>query len=447
MMKKVIVITALLSAFVLTGAFAGGDKEQGSGGAKKPEEIVFMTWNPGLDPAWDHIMQNWDAKNTGIKVTLNNVLLSDLWQSLKVLLASGEGPDMYGQQTGAVMKEFSEFSMDVAPRMAKEFGADWEKKFVPFSLSQTKGILPSYYGLPTGGGSAGYFWANLSYFDKYNVKIPTNLNELKAAAKTFRSRGELPCIIGAKDDWINIDMFMNIAMDFNAKLLFDAVEGRASFTDPVFIQTLTIWKSLFDEGVFQDGALGINVYNDAKTIFEDEFKGAMYYNGSWVVNSIDTMTKNSQKLFGVDPHYEVFTIDWNGDGKSAPVTPQVDVVVSLNKGSKHLEEAWQFFTWYCLGGVKPLIDERLQYFPILMDHKINLAQQLTETGGRYAAETQKNFDKIVDIVNQRAYGYREITYPRLKQTIYDQLKAVAIGESTPQQAAQIIEAASKAERR
>jgi hypothetical protein len=53
----------------------------------------------------------------------------------------------------------------------------------------------------------------------------------------------------------------------------------------------------------------------------------------------------------------------------------------------------------------------------------------------------------MDIASSRAAFYREISYPRLKQTLADQLKAVALGESTPQRAAEIIEAASRAERR
>jgi ABC-type glycerol-3-phosphate transport system substrate-binding protein len=429
-MKKGIFIVMIL-ALALQCVFAGGGKQQSGGAADKPVNLTFRTWNPGPGEGWDKVVEAWNAKNTGSEIEIVQVAYSDHIQSLKVVVASGEGPDLYGIQTGAIMQEFSEFTVDVAPRMAREFGADWEKMFLPTALSMTKGNLPTYYGLPTGGGYAGYIWANLSYFTKYGLNVPASYNDLLAVTRTFRSKGELPLIIGAKDDWINIDMFINIAADINAKLIYDAIDGKASFVNPDIIQALQIWKNCFDQGIFQDGALGINVYNDATTIFETDKLAPMITNGSWVTNGLDT--------FGVGEHYDVFTVDWNNDGKPAPVAPSVDVVVSLSKESKHPEEAWAFFKWYCTEGVKILIDYNLSYLPARSDHKVNLSS--------FSQEAQKNINKVLEIGQSRAYGYRDMPYPRLKQTICDQLKAVALGESTPQRAAQIIEDASRAERR
>jgi ABC-type glycerol-3-phosphate transport system substrate-binding protein len=427
-MMKQKLLCVLIFVSCATLLFAGGGQQ---GGAKKPVNLTFRTWNPGPGEGWDKVMEAWNAKNTGINVELVQIAYSDHVQSLKVVVASGEGPDLYGVENGAIMEEFAEFTVDVAPRMAREFGADWEKMFLPAALSMTKGNLPSYYGLPTGGGYAGYIWANLSYFTKYGLKVPASYNDLLSVTRTFRSRGELPLIIGAKDDWINIDMFINIAADINPKLLYDAIDGRASFAHPDIIQALQIWKNCFDQGIFQDGALGINVYNDATTIFETDKLAPMICNGSWVTNGLDT--------FGIGEQYDVFTVDWNNDGKPAPVAPSVDVVVSLSKESKHPEEAWAFFKWYCTEGVKILIDYNLAYLPALSDHKVNLSS--------FSREAQKDISKVLDIGQSRAYGYRQMSYPRLKQTICDQLKAVVLGESTPQRAAQIIEDASKAEKR
>jgi ABC-type glycerol-3-phosphate transport system substrate-binding protein len=261
-MKKGIFI-AMILALALQCVFAGGGRQQSGGAAGKPVQIIFRIWNPSPGPGWDKVLEAWNARNTGIEVELVQIAYSDHIQSLKVVVASGEGPDLYGVENGAIMEEFAEFTVDVAPRMAREFGPDWEKMFLPTSLSVTKGNLPGYYGLPTGGGYAGFVWANLSYFTKYGLKVPASYNDLLSVTKSFRSKGELPLLIGAKDDWINIDMFINIAADINPKLLYDAIDGKASFAHPDIIQALQIWKNCFDQGIFQDGALGINVYNDA----------------------------------------------------------------------------------------------------------------------------------------------------------------------------------------
>jgi ABC-type glycerol-3-phosphate transport system substrate-binding protein len=434
-MKKGIFIVMIL-ALALQGVFAGGGKAPGgtaSGGAAKgPVEITFRTWNPGSGEARDHLVAAWSKFNPNSTVEFQDVAYSDHIQSLKVLVASGEGPDLYGIQVGSFIKEFSEFTVDVAPGMAKDFGPDWENKFARWALEQTKGDLPTYYGLPTGASYAGFYWANLSYFDKYNLKIPASYNELLAVTKTLRSKGELPLLIGAKDDWINIDTFMNMACDIDREKVYAAIAGKVPFTDPVFVQALTIWKNCFDQGIFQDGALGINVYSDATTIFEDDHKAPMICNGAWTCSDLVKM--------GTDgTNFEVFTLDWNNDGKQSTVMPGVDVVLSISKESKHPQEAWEFFKWYILEGVKYMIDEKLQYFPVINGYEANLST--------FPALTQRNAKKVIAIAEKQAYGYREMAYPRLKQTIADQLKAVALGESTPQRAAQIIEAASKAEKR
>lgn len=432
-MKRIArICAACMTAFLLFTLAACNRSGASASGEKGPVTITFRTWNPDMTPqGFPPAKEAWDAKNTGINVELVYMAYSDHIQSLKVVVASGEGPDLYGIEVGAIMKEFQEFTVDVAPLAAKAWGPDWESKFLPAFLEQTKGDLDSYYGLPTGGGAAGYVWANLSYFDKYGLKVPFNYNDLLNVARTFRSKGELPLIIGAKDDWINIDMFINIGADVNPVKLYDAIAGKASFTDPDIVKTLTIWKSLFDEGIFQDGALGINVYNDATTMWETDKLGAMICNGSWVTNGID--------IFGVGEHYQPFTVDWNNDGKPAPVAPGVDVVVCISKESKHPDEAWQFFEWYVTEGVKKMIDTNLNYLPVQTDHVVDL--------GHFSGEAQKDIREVIKIMQERSYGYRQMAYPRLKQTIADQLKAVALGESTPRQAAEIIETASKAERR
>jgi hypothetical protein len=76
----------------------------------------------------------------------------------------------------------------------------------------------------------------------------------------------------------------------------------------------------------------------------------------------------------------------------------------------------------------------------------SLADHVVDASG-FSEETKKNFNGLVNIAQDRAYGYREMAYPRLKQTIADQLKAVALGESAPRRAAEIMEEASKAEKR
>lgn len=425
-MRRIILLglVVILNASLV---FAAGSKAktQDSG----PVTLNFLTWNIG-DNEQQQVFPAWDAKNTGIKVEPQMVGISDYFPALKVRLASGEGPDMFALQTGATMEQFKEFCLDVEPKAAQTWGSNWTSKWFASLMALTKGNLDKYYGLPLGSWYAGHIWANLAYFNKYNLKVPTNYNELLAVTKTFRANGEFPLLIGAKDDWINLDMFINIASDINAQKFFDAVDGKASFTDPDIIQALTIWKSLFDSGIFQDGALGINEYPDAMSIFQDERIAPLMCVGGWFVNQLDSV--------GAGMDLDVFTIDWNNDGKPAPVAPTVDSVLSINKDSKHIDETWQFYSWFVADGINNIIDNNIFFLPGLVDHVVD--------SSKFPPAMQKALAQVQEIA-KRAVFYREIPYPKLKQTIADQLKAVALGESTPQQAASIIETSSKAETR
>jgi ABC-type glycerol-3-phosphate transport system substrate-binding protein len=111
----------------------------------------------------------------------------------------------------------------------------------------------------------------------------------------------------------------------------------------------------------------------------------------------------------------------------------------MSNEGKHQDEAWEFLKWLCTDGVKKITEFYFQFLPVQANDTVNVSN--------FTPEEQKNILEVIRITQERAYGYREIAYPRLKQAIADQLKAIAIGESTPRQAAEIIETASKAERR
>ena len=46
-----------------------------------------------------------------------------------------------------------------------------------------------------------------------------------------------------------------------------AAQGNVQWTDPRFVQGFQIWKSLFDEGIMQEGAIGLNQYPDGNNLF------------------------------------------------------------------------------------------------------------------------------------------------------------------------------------
>ena len=406
--------------------------------AEEPVTVTFQTWNPGEDGWMDIIIPEFEAENPDIHVEYIYMPYSDHIADMQIKMNNGEGPDIYGMQTGATYTEFRPYEEDLTPYADETWGEGWEDNYIDFCM----GLLEAdgkYYGLPLGLTYAGFAWADVEKLSSYGIEVPTSLIALKEAAKTLRDNGELPMTIGAKDDWINVDTFMNIANDVAGDKIYSAIEGETPFTDEDLVKTLEIWQSLFTEGVFQDGALGVNMYNDTTDLW-DYGDAALCLNGSWACGRYVGTDPDSYDVFnheGAD--HDAFLIDWNDDGKPAGIQASVDVVLCMNTNCKNKDAAWKFIDFMLHRGQDILINQGLQYMPSRKDLVLNV-EGLSEDGAASLAY-------IVDQSVTNIAGYREMAYADLKQVICDQLKALATGETTPADAAAAIEAASQAQAR
>ncbi len=402
-------------------------------------KITFQTWNPSEGDAIDEIIAAFEEKYPNIEVEFVYMPYTDHVQDLKIDMASGAGADVYGMQTGAQYLEFRDYQVDLTAFADKSWGDNWQGKYIDFCMDLLN-EEDRFYGFPLGLTYAGFAWADVNYLNKYNLKVPTSLSELKEAATVLRKNNEFPMAIGAKDDWINIDVWMSIANDINSGKLYSAIEGETEFTDADLVKSFEIWQSLFKDGVFQDGALGVSMYTDVTDLFEKEGSVPMYMNGSWAAGfymATDEQVHEVMNSEGAD--HDVFLIDWNDDGKVSPITASVDVVLCMNSNTEHQEEAWTFINYMLHEGQDVLINKYLQYSPSRTDLELNV-EGLSEDGN-------KSLSYIVDQSRANIAGYREMTYPELKQTISDVLKELALDTCTPEEAGQKVEKASKAQAR
>ena len=337
-------------------------------------------------------------------------------------------------------KEFRDFEEDLTPYLVKEYGDDWASNYNEYAMSLLKGDDGEYYAVPLGLSYAGYVWANMKYFDKYDLELPTNYDELKAVCQTFRDNGEYPLVIGAKDSWINIDTWMNIAADINTEKLYSAIEGETPFTDEDLVQSFQKWQNCFTDGVFQDGALGVGMYTDSTDMYQKEGSVPMILNGSWSLGAYMDSDEQSQEVYnGEGANHKIFLMDWNNDGKIAPVEEAVDVSLAINNQSKVKDAAWTFVDWMLHEGADFLINGHLQYMPARNDMELNV-EGLNENGA-------ENLEYCVEQGKENVGGYREMAYAELKETISNELTELALGDVTPEEAADTIEAASQAQER
>ena len=402
--------------------------------------VKFQTWNPGDEEYTHAMLEKFEEEHPDIQIDYTFMPYTDHVEKLKVDLSAGDAADVYGVQTGAMYKEFRDFEEDLTPYLVKEYGDDWASNYNEYAMSLLKGDDGEYYAVPLGLSYAGYVWANMKYFDKYGLELPTNYDELKEVCKTFRDNGEYPLVIGAKDSWINIDTWMNIAADINTEKLYSAIEGETPFTDEDLVQSFQIWQNCFTDGVFQDGALGVGMYTDSTDMYQKEGSVPMILNGSWSLGAYMDSDEQSQEVYnGEGANHKIFLMDWNNDGKIAPVEEAVDVSLAINNQSKVKDAAWTFVDWMLHEGADFLINGHLQYMPARNDMELNV-EGLNENGA-------ENLEYCVEQGKDNVGGYREMAYAELKETIINELTELALGDVTPEDAAETIEAASQAQER
>ena len=402
--------------------------------------VKFQTWNPGDEEYTHAMLEKFEEEHPDIQIDYTFMPYTDHVEKLKVDLSAGDAADVYGVQTGAMYKEFRDFEEDLTPYLVKEYGDDWASNYNEYAMSLLKGDDGEYYAVPLGLSYAGYVWANMKYFDKYGLELPTNYDELKEVCKTFRDNGEYPLVIGAKDSWINIDTWMNIAADINTEKLYAAIEGETPFTDEDLVQSFQIWQNCFTDGVFQDGALGVGMYTDSTDMYQKEGSVPMILNGSWSLGAYMDSDEQSQEVYnGEGANHKIFLMDWNNDGKIAPVEEAVDVSLAINNQSKVKDAAWTFVDWMIHEGADTLVNGQLQYMPARNDMELNV-EGLNENG-------TENLEYCVEQGKNNVGGYREMAYAELKETISNELTELALGDVTPEEAADTIEAASQAQER
>ena len=437
-MKRKVVSILLTGAMLVSMPAAQVFAEEAEGGEQTV--VKFQTWNPGEGEVTDQLIAMFEEEHPDIKIDYTYMPYTDHVEKLKVDISAGDAADVYGVQTGAMYNEFRDFEEDLTPYMTEAYGEGWESNFNDYAMSLLKASDDKYYAMPLGLSYAGYVWADMKYFDKYGLELPTNYEELKAVCQTFRDNGEYPLVIGAKDSWSNIDTWMNIAGDINAEKLYSALEGETPFTDEDLVQSFAIWQNCFKDGIFQDGALGVGMYTDSTDMFQKEGSIPMILNGSWALGAYLDVDDQSQAVYNSeDSDHEMFLLDWNGDGQIAHTQEAIDVALAVNNQSEVKEAAWTFVDWMLDKGADFLINGHLQYVPARNDLKLNV-EGLNEDG-------MANLEYAVEQGKNNVGGYREMAYAELKEVIINELAELALDSITPEEAAQIIEEASQVQER
>ena len=244
-MKKTIFVLLFL-VLAMSLVFAGGNR------AGRP-----VTLTVGASQNWikdiDRELAQKFTDQTGIRIDFQ-VNPDDQYENvIKTKLASNEAPDIMYIGAGVTIQNFQpeRYFMDLG-RMS------WVPKMRDWAINGAKanGVL---YGFNTWSVDGSAILYNTHIFQRYNLNVPNNFQELKAVCKVLLDNGVQPIYDNANDHW-HIGWWPNqlaTLMEAEHPGYADLLNtNKLKFSDfPSFLQCMKDYKELYDLGYLGRNAL------------------------------------------------------------------------------------------------------------------------------------------------------------------------------------------------
>jgi raffinose/stachyose/melibiose transport system substrate-binding protein len=411
----------------------------GCSGSDKPSasDKVSLTWWGWNAFNQTQAIKEFQAANPNITVTYKQFAYNDYLTALRPGLAGGKGPDVFQVQPGDLVTNFGPLAVPVEDHLAKSLGSDWAGKFNPEGLRQLQ-LKDKQVALPAYMSAAGLIYYNKKILDRFGLTVPTDFAAWKTVCATLKSKGVGCLAHGAKDAWVNTDVFLSLINSIAPGKVYDAIAGKTSWTDPEFVQAMEAWSDLFTSGIIAPGAAAAAEYPDAQTNFLED-KAAFIALGTW--NTPATMTKTGQ----ADAQKTV-TKKIDGLFFSAPFPAPVaggtptklfggpDNGYAVSAKSSKQDAAFKFVEFLTAGKGQD-IQAAGGNIPAITSIKVATTDVIDPS---QAADIEKQQASLTQLV-----GARQIPYSDLTTALGDALSAVAAGTSKPAEALAQVEAASK----
>lgn len=379
--------------------------------------ISYWSWLP-TTVQWDAMVEAFEKENPNIKIEFTRTEQSDYFEKLQVAMASGTGPDIFGLTTGAMVDQYSPFC-EPMDTLADQYMPNWKDDISIIPVEQCKTSEGMLAGMPLLVAGMTDLLYNQSILDECGItEVPRTYEELKTDAELIKEKGYIPVAVGASDDWINADWFVNISNEFEEGAVYEAEDGDRSWTDQCFVDTMDAWKKMFEDGIFEDGALGVVTYPDARDQYFFNKKAAFFLTGSWHLGPTST---TNEEIKGTAVEKDTIGMcafpAMSNTGKIYS-TAGVDIMISVNKDCVNKEAAMKFVEFMSNGNGQQMWINELQGSPV--------SKKITYQGVVNGELQQQSIDEVNGYVNN-AIGARKLNNSELETAIIVAMQNVAAG--------------------
>lgn len=397
------------------------------------KEVTVWSWF--VQSTMKKSIEAFEKAHPDIKVTYTYYNYSPEYiTALKAAAASGSLPDVIGLQPGSLTQQYRENLEPINERAAKQWGNDWAEKVFPVNKKQM------LMGNPTGDN--GYYivpqesqvlciWYNRKLFNQLNIAVPKTYEDLKAASKKLSEAGSIPMFQGAADGWQNENVFLMLANQFSPGIIDKAQTGKTPWTAPELVSAMQAWKGLFDDGIFQQGALGAHAYPTGAQLFAQGRIGMMAL-GSWWMQESKFPPPLSEFVQNMDGFDFFYMPPVKAGNAASPPVGGIDIGYGLTKNGAKNPEAWTFLAELTNGvGLQEALND-LNDLPAFAGHEPqgDITEHVKSLSARFMTDLPK-------AENQR------FASPAIAEALDNALAGVAAGSLEPQAALALVQAATE----
>lgn len=372
-----------------TGAGSGGGSDKRGSQGKKNITLTYMASQGWIKDTEMDLAKKFEEE-TGIKIDFQIVPSDQYFNVLKTKLNAGEGPDIFGGQSG-----YSEITMNynVEKNAVDLSDQEWVLREDPLSLEQLS-VDGKVYALTIWDTYSSFVIAyNKKLFAELNLDVPKTYEEFKQAAQTIQETGVTPIYEPIADGWHHVLWFAEPGPryeELEPNLYDDLNANKKKFVDSkAMLDSLTQFKEMYDLGFFGDNTFSDTGSDTVAKLGSGEF--AMSLVAQSAAEEIAT-------------EYEDFEIE---DIGFFPIPLTDNQIYYINpggpskfiySGSKYIDEAKQYFNFLTK-------QENLQY---MLENDPTISNlNFPDLTPKYTVEQQKLFESYpnrgTDIQNYVTY--------------------------------------------
>lgn len=426
--------TAGVVAIGLLAGCAGGAHTPSDGGSEDSSTVTFRSWAP-IDPALGGMIDAFEDANPGTTIDATVMGGPDYWVDLAARVSSGTMSDIVGLMPGAQTQQYRDYLMPLNECAETEWGAQWKDKFFPIALSQAQLGNPegddSFYGLPVLTQIMN-IWANTDIMAESGAEIPTTWDELEQVTPTYEGNGYTPFLLGAKQQWLNTSIYLELANNIAPGLVYQAEEGEVPWTDPSLVSAFEYWQKLFTDGIAQEGANALEPYPDAVGTFEAGDALFLPLGSQWIQQSDPTADQSSlaplsQGMNGYEP-FLFPTIPGGAD--TSQLVGGAEFLFGISKDAKNPDLACKVIADWIAGDGDQVLINTLFDLPAV----VGLEPE------KFTSDKQEQIYRTMaeDWLPQVQYS-RYFREPKVETAVGNALAGIAAGSMTPDQAAQSVQ--------